>query len=91
MIIPPNLPPVPPAQAAATTPQQNAAAASAAMAAQKTAKPVATQTARAPAPVAKGEASRNNQSATFRGRNSDREAEAVEAVTDRGRKLDLSV
>ncbi|MFY8095454.1 MAG: hypothetical protein ACOVN0_18400 [Niveispirillum sp.] len=97
MIIPPQPPPLPPAQPQSSTPQNNAALASAAVAAQKIAKPTQTQTKRAPSAVAQGEASREGTDSSFVGRAFDNEAAAVEARSNRplprgrGNRLDVSV
>jgi len=97
MIIPSQPLPVPTTQPASANPQNNAALATAAVAAQKVAKPTETQTRRAAAAVARGEASREGTGSSFVGRAFDNEAAAVEARTNqqpprgRGDKLDLSV
>lgn len=87
----------PPPPAPSTSPQNNAVLATAAVAAQRVAKPTATQTKRAAAAVAQGEASRENTGSAFVGRAYDNEAAAVEANTrrgpprGRGDKVDVSV
>lgn len=97
MIIPSQPPPLPAVQPPSTTPQNNAALATAAVAAQKVAKPTETQTKRAPAAVARGEASREGTDSAFVGRAFDSEAATVEARTNRppprgrGDRLDVSV
>jgi len=75
----------------AASPQQSPAFAPAMVQAQ-TVKPVATQTAKAAAPVARADSARTTQSSTFVGHAADSEAAAVRAQTPRrGLRLDLSV
>lgn len=90
------LAPLPP-PAPSTSPQNNAVLATAAVAAQRVAKPTATQTKRAATAVAQGEAAREDTGSAFIGRAYDNEAAVVEVNTNSGRprgrgdKVDVSV